>query len=276
MLVAIYCEKRKRQSLFKMLFGKPETRITTEKKKIGGGAYYLVKVKNKSGQLTEREAAWLVKNKYTVLVTGEKVVLPQDSGLQKFRPTEFYSHFMLDAMLTVIKKAGIPPESLRLLLYDPEGRFSHMTEKLLKICNLLKVVTLNAERYDDSVRAANDEWGAMITVSDKLPHPKNINLIFSPGEWEISFGGKIPVFAASSVFVSERIFTPGEVRVPKSVCEAAGGNFDCEYFLAAACELCPECDLGEIEPLSLRSAGEEMSLLRAAYNIKHAVNRLST
>lgn len=276
MLVAVYCGKRKRQSLFKILFGKPETRITTEKKKIGRGAYYLVKVKNKSGELTEREAAWLVKNKYTLLVTGENVSLPSDCGLETFLPTSFYSFFMLDALTEVVKKADIPPESLRLLLYDPEGRFSHMTEKLLEMCNLLRVVTLRTECYADSVRAASDELGAMITVSDKLPHPKNVNLIFSPSEWEISFGGKIPVFAASSAIVSDRIFTPGEVRVPKSVCEAAGGNFDCEYFYAAVCELCPECGIGKIEPLSLNSAGEEISLLRAAHNIKHAINLLNT
>ncbi len=104
-----------------------------------------------------------------VLLTPPGLIPPEEYEISCHTPEAAQRRLAARAAADALRAANINPASLKILLYDRRARFLPLADELCALCNDLRVVTFEWERYNEWADEVLARTGQPVLLSEEMP-----------------------------------------------------------------------------------------------------------
>jgi len=217
MIITVTASTQKSVSWLKYIFMK---KIDFEEKNIKNKVNLLnIKVKTKNGKINWEKLAKLFGNNNVEILCSEKINIPDNLNLKKFRSSEYRRRLSVNTALEVLKLSRIKANSIKILFIDSCGKYVKDIHNFLKFSNQICVFTENKRVYEREENNIMKQYGASLLITDNIKLSSNYNFIISPEIFKNFFiiEKESYVFTSgrSNFWGGEKVIFDYEVQIPQ-------------------------------------------------------------
>lgn len=232
-------------------------KISVELKSAGSIDVQHIKYIHRRGKVRFDKIAKICGSEGRRLLTKEDLVFPKESNLKRFCCEELKSRLCLNMAIEVLK--NIKSKSLKVAVYDVDGKIADGVGDMLKFIKNLTVVTRATDIYTAEAERLVSESGAVLNVSKRLKSLENAHLILVPQKLsaQLPVSKSAVILTTSAPKVSERcaVYYKYYFSLSEELIKLLPEGFDAEYLASALYTLCSRFDLGSIVPQAVKGEG---------------------
>ncbi len=187
------------------------------------------------------EADWSRVSDYAVrqknFLFPESLRPPENSGISAFVPTRLPPVITANTALSVIKKSGLSPLGLSIVLVDKNAALTRFADTLFTLASTITVVTKNLRKYDGVAQRAMEKFGASPIITDRPFFPeKSVVIAADPDDGFTAH--KCAVFSQNLLLDNCLCFRGGKLPLDGHYKAYLPSGIDPMVFYSAVFELC--------------------------------------
>lgn len=201
----------------------------------------------------------LAGNERNNILCNANIIIPKDCGIKRYYTNSLKERIAENTALEVIKRCSEKQPSLKIGLYDPQGKRTELVSTLIKYSDNITVVTNATEDYYRIYKEIISNTGAVLVVKRNLTALKNCDIIIAPQKIkeQLPLQDNTVVFTASkpAVCYKGRVFYSYIVSFSESYKEIKPYSLSDEYFAQALYDKGKQHRLGTVLPILCISEG---------------------
>ncbi len=174
---------------------------------------------------------------FVILKKGQS--LPEGCPLSLFKGNKLRKKLLFNSAVYTIGLMGLSPFSLSVTVVDRCGDFIDDIEKLVFLCNEIRIVTEERRKYNRLSHLLLEKYGVTVLFSETAEgFCKDSSFIISDEGNEIPLGFSGVAFSGEKKIINGRLFYPGEIDLPLKYKRLCPEEFDEKLFAFALYERC--------------------------------------
>lgn len=207
----------------------------------GGDAFFIVTAEKHFGRVPWKKLENCLGILKKDIILNGNIALPESSGITLFTPDIFPRLLLINSATDYILKHKSDFTSKSLTILDEEGLYSNHIEKLLHCFANIKIITHQAEIYDNLSQKLMENYGFSLIVTSAESYDSDVI---------ISHRCRVPIYFSGTVFSNEKktiingkVFTGRDVTLPTEYEKLNTCNIDPVMFASALYEKSACCNL---------------------------------
>ncbi len=196
---------------------------------------------------------------------------PEKSGFSAFVPTRLPPVITVNTALTVIRKSGVSPLGLSIVLCDKNASLTRFADSLFPLASTVTAVTKQPHKYDIVARHAMEKFGASPIITDRPSFPANSVVIAADADEGFTARG-CAVFSHNLHPENCLCFCGGSLPHDSRYEEILPEGIDRMTFYSAVFELCASSEHFALCRESLFVGQKEASLAECAKILYRTIN----
>lgn len=261
-----FAKKRKISQINRM----PPYRVSTR----SGIPFYVLDVAVLHGETDwSRVSDYAVRQKNFLF--PENLRPPENAGISAFIPTRLPPVITANTALSVIKKSGLSPLGLSIVLADKNASLTRFADTLFTLASTITVVTKKPHKYNGVAQRAMEKFGASPIITDRPFFPENSVVIAADPDDGFT-AHKCAVFSQNPMFGNSLCFCGGRLPHDSRYENYLSLGIDPMTFYSAVFELCASSEHFSMCHETLFSGHGEFSVEECAKILYDTINSVKS
>lgn len=201
----------------------------------------------------------LAGNEKNNILCNANINIPKDCGIKRYYTNALKERISENTAIEIIKRCSEDFNSLKIGLYDPNGRKTELVNTLIKYSDNITVVTNATDDYYQVYKQIISNTGAVLVLKRNVSALKNSDIVIAPKKIkeQLPLQDNAVVFTAvkPAVCQSGRVFYSYVVALNESYKEIKPHSLSDEYFAQALYDKGRQHRLGAVLPILCISDG---------------------
>lgn len=138
---------------------------------LGGERFYVVDVCDSEKGVNWDEVSYFIGKHSKKVLLDRQFCFPDFTPLTRFEPLHFKNLLLFNTLEMILREMYLSGIRIKCIINDPSAVYSSCLSKIARFSSQTTVITKYDYRYFSEIRGLYAEYGAGVTISEKIPSP---------------------------------------------------------------------------------------------------------